>query len=140
MKTNVYLSFDGTCREAMTFYARVLGGKVMAMITNGDTPMAAELPKELHHRIVHANVAVGDTILMAGDTPAAMYQRPVGFSVNIGVDTIPEAERVFAALSEGGEVMMPLAETFWADRFAAFIDRYGTPWMINCGSKEVKPG
>ncbi|WP_430398070.1 VOC family protein [Ferrovibrio sp.] len=139
MQTNPYLSFNGDCREAMTLYAEVLGGEVQAMIAIGDTPMAADTPKERHHRIVHASVSVGGSILMAGDVPGEMYQPPVGITINIGLQTVAEAERVFKALSAGGSVQMELTETFWADRFGMFTDRFGTPWMINCGSKEVKP-
>ncbi|MBP7065331.1 VOC family protein [Ferrovibrio sp.] len=132
MQTNPYLSFNGNCREAMTLYAEVLGGKVEAMMTHGETPMAAEFPPEQQDKIIHACVNLGETILMAGDAPGDQYQPPAGFSVNITLASVAEAERVFAALAEGAVVHMALAETFWAKRFAMFTDRYGTPWMINC--------
>ena len=132
MKTNAYLSFNGDCRAAMTFYAEVLGGQVTAMLTHGETPAAGQFPPEFHDRIIHACIDLGDTILMAGDAPPSLYQPPVGFSVNITAASVAEAERIYAALSAGGRVQMALAETFWATRFAMFIDRFGTPWMINC--------
>jgi PhnB protein len=75
---------------------------------------------------------VGDQVLNGSDTAPAAYLKPQGFTVAIGMKDVAEAERVFAALSEGGAVQMPLQETFWAHRFGYLVDRFGTPWMINC--------
>jgi PhnB protein len=132
MKTNPYLSFNGNCAEAFRFYEKVLGGKISALMTWADTPMAKEVPAETRSQIVHARMQVDDTVLMGGDAPPGRYEAPKGITVTITVEQPAEADRIFAALSEGGTVTMPIQETFWAQRFAMFTDRYGTPWMINC--------
>jgi|SRR6185437_11039310 PhnB protein len=132
MKTNPYLSFNGNCAEAFRFYEKVLGGKISALMTWADTPMAKEVPAETRSQIVHARMQVDDTVLMGGDAPPGRYEAPKGITVTITVEQPAEADRIFAALSEGGTVTMPIQETFWAQRFGMFTDRYGTPWMINC--------
>ena len=77
-------------------------------------------------------LAVGDQVLMGSDAPPERFDKPQGFFLSIGVDTLAEAERVYKALSEKGQIIMAIQETFWAQRFAMFVDRFGTPWMINC--------
>ncbi|WP_338663785.1 VOC family protein [Pararoseomonas sp. SCSIO 73927] len=133
MQTNAYLYFDGNCEEAMTHYERVLGGRMIAMLRATGTPAEAQMPPGWAEKILHACLDVGGTTLMASDAPPNLPAgTPGGFSVNINTDTPEEAERVFAALLEGGEVRMPMAPTFWAQRFGMLVDRFGTPWMVNC--------
>jgi PhnB protein len=131
MQFNSYLLFEGNCEEAFTTYAKIFGGKIEAMLTHEGTPAAAQAPPEWQKKILHARLSIGSAVLMASDAPPGRYSRPQGFSVNIGLTDVNEAERIYAALSENGAVSMPLAETFWAQRFAMFTDRFGTPWMIN---------
>jgi PhnB protein len=96
------------------------------------TPAAEHAPPEWQSEIMHARLSIGDQVLMASDSPP-QYQAPMkGFSVSLNVDSIAEAERIFAAFAEGGTVGMPLQQTFWATRFGMLTDRFGTPWMINC--------
>jgi len=90
------------------------------------------MPLEARNMIIHASMRVGDTVIMASDAPGERYQKPQGFSVSLLIDTAAEAERVFAALSSGGEVRMPLQKTFFSARFGMFTDKFGIPWMINC--------
>ena len=132
MKLNPYLHFNGNCREAMEFYAEVLGGKVLAMMTFADMPSDQPASQETRDLIVHARLAIGDELLMASDAPADRFEKPQGFSVTLNIKEPTEAERVYNALAEGGTVMMPVGETFWAQKFAMLKDRFGTPWMINC--------
>jgi PhnB protein len=132
MELNPYLAFNGTCREAFTFYEKCLGGKITMMMTHADSPMADQTPPEHLDKIMHVRMVVGDKVLMGGDAPPGHFTPPAGFSVSLGIAAPAEAERVFAALSEGGTVRMPIQETFWAQRFGMFIDRFGTPWMVNC--------
>lgn len=133
MKINPYLAFDGQCEAAFRFYEKCLGGKIVAMVPHAGTPGESMVPAEHANKIMHARLIVsGDQALMGSDTPMQKFQGSHGFSVNIGFDTAEEAERVFAALSEGGTVHMPIAETFWAVRFGMFVDQFGIPWMINC--------
>jgi PhnB protein len=130
--TQAYLNFAGNCEEAFKTYEKILGGKIIAMMTAKGTPMESHIPPELVDKIMHARMMVGSTILMASDAPPSHYRPPQGFSVNIGVDTPAEADRIYAALAEGGQQTMPIAETFWAHRFGTCVDRFGTPWMVNC--------
>lgn len=130
MQIHAYLNFDGQCREAFTFYQRVLDGE-LALQTHGDSPMREHTPPEWHGRILHARLAVGEGVLMGSDSPPGGHARAQGFAVSLNVESAGEAERIFAALAEGGQVQMPLQETFWASRFGMLVDRFGTPWMVN---------
>ena len=132
MDVNAYLSFPGTCEEALTFYAKVLGGQIVAMIRAGDTPMKESTPVDRQDKIMHGRILIGDTVLMASDAPPSFYKPAQGMIVTINIADAAEAERVFADLAEGGTVQMAIAETFWATRFGTLTDKYGTPWMINC--------
>ncbi|HZR57361.1 MAG TPA: VOC family protein [Terriglobales bacterium] len=132
MQLNPYLLFDGNCEEAFKFYEKCLGGKILAMMPHDGTPMADQVPAEWKKKIIHARMTVGDQVLMASDAPPDGYTKPKGFSVNISIQDPAEAERIFHALAEGGTTHMPIAETFWAIRFGMLVDRFGTPWMVNC--------
>jgi PhnB protein len=132
MQLNAYLNFDGQCEAAFKFYEQALGGKIIAMMPFEGSPMADQVPPESHSKIIHARLTVGDQVLMGSDSMGPHAAKPQGFAVSIGVSDPAEAERIFHALSEGGKVDMPIQETFWAARFAMFVDRFGIPWMINC--------
>jgi PhnB protein len=132
MKLNPYLSFNDECEAAFKFYEQCLGGKIDVMMTYGESPMADQTPPEKLDKIMHASLMVGDTILMGSDAPSQFFEKPQGFSVSLVFDDSVEAERIFNALAENGTVQMPIQETFWADRFGMLVDRFGTPWMINC--------
>jgi len=130
---NPYLNFDGQCAEAFRFYERVLGGKIEVMMTHRESPIAGEVPAEWRDRILHARLAVGDQVLMASDSPPEMYQKPQGLYVSLNVEQSADAQRIFQALAENGTVTMPFEKTFWAaGGFGMLVDRFGTPWMINC--------
>ena len=130
--TNSYLHFPGTCEEAVNFYAATFGGKIVMMMKAEDAPAGAECPPEFKGKIMHARMTIGSAVLMASDCPPGRYDKPQGISVNIGVDSPQEADRIYAALAKGGQETMPIEETFWAERFGMCIDRFGTPWMVNC--------
>jgi PhnB protein len=131
MQINPYLAFNGKCEEAFNLYAKVLNGKILFKMTNGESPMADQTPPEQRNRIMHATLQVGDRLIMGADAPPNYYTKPGGFSVSVNCKDLAEAERVFKALSEGGEVKMPLGKTFWSPGFGMFIDRYDIPWMVN---------
>jgi PhnB protein len=131
MKAVPYLVFNGNCREAFGVYHEVLGGQIAAMFTHADTPAATHCPPEMQDTIMHARLELGEGTIMGSDAPTNMYQKPQGFHVSIHPSSVEEAERIYAALSEGGEIFMAIQETFWAERFAMFADRFGSPWMIN---------
>lgn len=133
MQFVAYLGFNGTCEEAFRYYEKHLRGKIEAMIPHEGTPAEEHVPADWKKKIMHAKLVVGDAVLMGGDAPPGRDAVKQGFSVSIQLDDIKDAERIFDALADGGATMMPLAETFWAKRFGMCTDRFGTPWMINCG-------
>jgi PhnB protein len=133
MQLNPYLSFNGQCEAAFKFYEKCLGGKIVMMMTYGDSPMAEQMPPDWREKIIHATFALGEHVLSGADAPPEHYQKPQGFSVSLNVGAAAEAERIFNTLAEKGAVQMPLQETFWALRFGMLVDQFGTPWMINCG-------
>ncbi len=138
MQIASYLMFEGQCREAFTAYETILGGKIEAMMTYAEMPPDAGPAPEQPDLIMHACLKLGDQMLMASDSSPEQSEGPMqSVSVYIGVQAIPEAERIFAALAEGGEVKMPLAETFWAPRFGMLRDRFGTHWMISAEPEQT---
>jgi PhnB protein len=132
MQVNSYLTFDGRCEAAFKFYEKVLGGKIEAMIPHAGTPAEEHVPPEWRSKIMHARLTVGDDVLMGSDAPPGMFEDPKGFSVALQFKDPADAERVYHALADGGTVRMPIQQTFWAARFGMLVDRFGTPWMINC--------
>jgi PhnB protein len=128
-----YLAFNGNCAEAVRFYERVLGGKLEVLMSGGDSPMAAHIPKEFAHRILHARLVLpGGGVLFAGDAPAQVpYEGIKGVSLTLNYDTAAQAQKVFDALSAGGTVTMPMQQAFWAKTWGMLIDRFGTPWIVN---------
>lgn len=136
MKTTPYLNFDGKSEEAFTFYANAIGAQITAMMRFGETPAAGHVPPEAQQQVMHACLQYGDDILlMASDTgciPDQGFRGHEGFSIALAPRNVAEAERVFAALADGGRVTMALEKTFWAERFGSLIDRFGVSWLINC--------
>jgi PhnB protein len=132
MELNPYLFFNGQCEAAFKFYAKVLGGDIIMMMSHEGTPAAGQVPPEWQGKIIHARMKVGDKTLMGSDAPPGNQETMQGFSVTLGVADPAEAERIFHALAENGTVRMPIGETFWAVRFGMLVDQFGTPWMVNC--------
>jgi PhnB protein len=132
MQLNPYLTFNGQCEAAFKFYERCLGGKIEAMIPHAGTPAEQHVPPEWRKKILHARLTVNGEVLMGSDAPPDRYEEPKGFSVSLQIKDPADAERIFASLAENGAVRMPLQQTFWAARFGMLVDRFGTPWMINC--------
>ncbi|MCG7200202.1 YciI family protein [Marinobacter pelagius] len=134
VEMNVHVAFPGTCREAMKFYSEVTGGHLEAMITYGETPASEDVPADMHDQIVHASLNLRGRRLMGADCPE--YQAPVGTQVHLEYDREDQAERVFRSLSDGGSVLMPFEQTFWAHRFGMARDRFGLQWMVSCGLEQ----
>ncbi|MBV4467030.1 PhnB protein [Pseudomonas sp. F-14 TE3623] len=133
MKINPYLIFNGDCKAAFTFYAKSLPGQIEVMMTFGETPARDHVPTDCHNLIIHTRLLVADQAIMGSDTtPDRPTTKMSGCSVSLNVDSVAEAERVFAALAEGGSIQMPLEATFWAARFGMLVDRFGVAWMVNC--------
>jgi PhnB protein len=138
MEPTIYLYFNGNCLEAMQFYAETLGGEITGVFKNGDAPNPESRMPGGDDLVMNMNMRLGSANIMASDAPGEWYTKPQGFSISLAANSIEEAERIFNALSRDGDVRMPLEETFWAERFAMFSDRFGTPWMINfTGSKAM---
>jgi PhnB protein len=133
MQLNPYLMFNGQCETAFKFYEKCSGGKLAAMVTYGESPMAEQTSSEWQDKVMHAHLIVGKQELMGADAPPGMEEKPEGFSVCLQFDDPVEAEQLFYVLAENGTVKMPIQETFWAARFGMLIDQFGTPWMINGG-------
>ena|SRR6266478_4911512 len=130
---NSYLLFNGQCEAAFKFYEQCLGGKIVSMFTHAGTPAEEHVPPEWRNKIMHARLSVNGATLMGSDAPPDRFEAPKGFYVNLGIREPHDAERIFQALAENGTVRMPLQKTFWAERFGMLVDRFGIPWMINCG-------
>jgi PhnB protein len=132
MKVNTYLNFHGNCEEALNFYEKHLGAKVTGKSRFSDmSSMGApqNLPPGLKpDGIMHARFTLGDTVVMASDGPKAEPMRSAYLCLS--VDSNEEAERIYKALTEGGEVFMPMGEMFFAHRFGQFRDKFGINWMV----------
>jgi PhnB protein len=124
-----YLTFEGNCREAMTFYQKCLGAELYVM-TFAETPCNA--PKEAKDRLAHARLTKGPAVLMASDTmPGMPFQQGNNFSVALDCESLEEIERLFAAIGENGKVTMPLNDAFWGARFGMLKDQFGINWMFS---------
>ncbi|MFN0124156.1 MAG: VOC family protein [Blastocatellia bacterium] len=133
MKLNVHLNFNGDCAAAYQYYEQHLGAKTLFSLTYAASPMAGQFPAEYGDKLMHATLEIGETMILGADTPPEHYKQPDGFCLTLGMDDPAEAERVFSALAAGGNVTMPLQQTFWAQRFGMVTDQFGIPWMVNCG-------
>ncbi len=131
MKVNPYLSFNGDCEAAFSFYERVLNGKILFKMTWGESPMAEELPAEGRNSIMHTTLSLGETVLMGADATPGTYQKPAGISVSLTLSDVAEGRRVYDSFKEGGTVLMEFQKTFWAEGFGVCVDRFGIPWMIS---------
>jgi len=130
MKMHTYLNYGGNCAEAFRFYEKHLGGKITMMVTHGEQPGLNSVPPELKNTILHARIDLGDTMLMGSDMPPTRYQPMRSAYLSLNVDSNDEAERIHKVLSDGGEIFMPMQETFFAHRFSMLRDKFGTSWMI----------
>ena len=131
MKVRTYLNYGGNCEEAFRFYEQHLGGKITAVHTWSQMPGdSSQTPPGWQNKVMHARLDLGDSELLGSDVPPDRFQPMRSVSLSISADSTPEAERIFQILSEGGEVIMPMQETFFAFRFGMLRDKFGTPWMI----------
>lgn len=129
MQVQPYLFFNNCCQEAIDFYCTALGAEVTALFHYKDGPDAR--PAGMEDKVMHANLRIGDSIVMASDDCVGKQTGFTGFSLTLAAADVAEAEQAFAALANGGDVRMPLAETFWSPRFGMVADRFGVLWMIN---------
>jgi len=130
MTVNTYLNYGGNCAEALRFYEKHLGGKILMMMTYGDNPGANAANPGMEHAVLHARIEIDGTAIMASDSPPDRFAPMRNVFLSLGVDSNQEAERLYALLSEGGEIFMPIGPTFFAHRFGMLRDKFGTSWMI----------
>ena len=130
MKLTTYLNYGGNCADALHFYEKHLGAKILTMSNYDSMPGAKSLTPEQAKAILHARIQIGDTAIMASDGPPDKFQPMRSVYLALGVDSNDEAERLYALLSDGGEIFMKMEETFFANRFAMLKDKFGTSWMI----------
>ncbi len=133
MLVQSYLFFDGRCEEAIEFYKSKLGAKVEMLMRFKDSPEPAQpgmVPPGAENKVMHSSFRIGDTVVMASDGRCMGQPTFQGFSLSLTVPNEGEAERLFAAVGDGGQVQMPLTKTFFSPRFGMVADRFGVSWMI----------
>src|SRR5260370_3694791 len=130
MTLHTYLNYGGNCEQAFRFYEQHLGGKIIMMMTHGQAPNPSNVPSNWKNAILHARLNIGETVLMGADIPPDRFQPMRSAYLSLTVGSTAEAERIYALLSDGGEIFMPMQETFFAFRFAMLRDKFGTSWML----------
>jgi PhnB protein len=130
MRVQPYLFFDGRCDEAVEFYRSRLGAEVTMLMRFKDSPEPAMNPSASGDKVMHTELRIGDATVMASDGRCQGKPSFQGFALSLTASDEAEAERLFAALSDGGQVQVPLAKTFFSPRFGMVADRFGVPWMI----------
>ncbi len=132
MHLEPYLSFDGTCEQALEFYATVFGGETTSLMRFESTPMADAMPPEERHRVMHASFKSPTLQFMASDSNAAI-SKAAGSRVTLSLSSkdVPESQKIFEALCAGGTITMPFGKTFWGAMFGMCTDKFGIDWMVN---------
>ncbi len=130
MKVEPYLFFNGRCEEAIAFYRKTVGAEVQALMRFKDSPDPAMNPPGQEEKVMHASFKIGQTQIMASDGRCGGKTDFEGFALSISVSDAEEAQRFFKALSEGGQVQMPLTKTFFSPAFGMVADKFGVGWMV----------
>jgi PhnB protein len=134
-----YLFFDGRCEEAIAFYKKAIGAEVEMMMRFSESPEPCDpgmVPPGAENKVMHASLRIGDSRVMASDGNCTGKPKFEGVSLAVTVPTVADANRVFASLGDGGQVTMPLSETFWSPSFGMLADRFGVNWMIYVVKKD----
>ena len=130
MQLHTYLNYGGNCEEAFKFYEKHLGGTITMLMRHGEQPNASNVAPEWKNAVLHARMTLGGTELFGADIPPDRFQPMRSAYLSLSVESVEEAERVYALLTDGGQIFMKMEETFFASRFAMLRDRFGTSWMI----------
>jgi PhnB protein len=130
MQIQPYLFFEGRCDEAIEFYRKALGARVSMLMRFKDSPDPGTCPPGLGDKVMHAELRIGETTVLMSDGHCQDAPAFRGFALSLTVPTDAEAERLFGALAEGGQILMPLGKTFFASRFGMAADRFGVTWMV----------
>jgi PhnB protein len=129
MELDIYLNYGGNCEQACRFYEQHLGGKITFLMTHGEI-QNSNVPPEWGKAILHARIEIGGTVLMGADIPPDRFKPMRSAYLTLLLESDAEADRIYALLSDGGEIFMKMEETFYASRFAMLRDRFGTSWML----------
>jgi PhnB protein len=127
MKLDIYVNYRGNCEQAFRFYEQHLGGKITGVVRHGEQPNP-NVPADWKDKITHARIEIGTTVLMGADIPQSEPMRSVYLSLSLDSET--DAERVYALLTDGGQIFMKMEQTPFANRFAMLRDKFGTSWML----------
>ena len=141
MKLEPYVFFNGRCDEAIAFYKQALGAEVTFMMRTKESPdpiPPGALPPGFENKVMHATLNIGGHTVMVSDGNSTAPSGFKGFRLSVGVDTIEEAERIFAALQPGGHVTMPLSKTFWSPAFGMLEDQFGMGWMVIAAAPDMR--
>ncbi len=130
MRMITYLNYGGNCEQAFRFYEQHLGGKIVALARHKEQPNTHLVPAGWENAVLNARMTIGETELMGADIPPDRFQPMRSAYLTLLVDSAKEAEGIYALLSDGGQIFMPMEETFFASRFAMLRDKFGTSWMI----------
>ena len=133
MRVQPYLTFEGRCEEALTFYQAALSAEILSMMRYKDSPLpegTGARPPGSDEKIMHASLRIGDSVLMASDGRCSGAPEFKGVSLSLALPDPAQAIRIFAALAQGGEVLVPMTETFFAQRFGMVADRFGLSWLV----------
>jgi PhnB protein len=133
MQVQPYLFFDGRCEEAAEFYRAALGAEVLMLVRFKDSPdpnTPAMVPPGGENKVMHMRIRIGETTVLASDGRCGGQPTFSGFGLSLTVGTDAEAEQLFAALADGGQVQMPLSKTFFSSSFGMLADRFGVSWMV----------
>jgi len=130
VQLHTYLNYGGNCEEAFRFYEKHLGGKITMMMRHGEQPDGRAVAADWAHAVMHARMDIGGTELLGADIPPDRFQPMRSAYLSLTLDSDEEADRVFGLLSDGGQIFMPMQETFFASRFAMLRDKFGTSWML----------
>jgi PhnB protein len=137
MKTDLHLVFTGKCSEAFAFYEKTFNSKIKMCMKYGDAPADAPVPADMKDKVMHVAMPLGGVMLMGCDAPPDRATQMGGFQVSASVTDEAEATRIYAALSEGGSVQMPLMKTFWSPLFGMCTDKFGVAWMVGLPGPEM---
>jgi PhnB protein len=132
MKLTTYLNFGGNCAEAFKFYEKNLGGKIGMIMTYDQMPPdpSVQVKPELAKYALHASIMIAGTPIMASDVPPDRFEKIRSSYICLSADSSEDAERIFKILSDGGEVYMPMGETFFATKYGILRDKFGVSWMV----------
>jgi PhnB protein len=138
MRLETYLFFNGNCEAALAFYRETIGAETLFLMRFKDSPEAADTPPDWQEKVMHATFRIGDREVLASDgMKGAQSKGYAGFSLSIAVDDTASGEKLYAALSDGGQSLIPWQSTFWTKGFGMLVDRFGVPWMVSVAHEDA---